>query len=146
MIVVLPLAGRSIDLSTVLIVEDEMIIALDLEQTLVAAGFATLGPARSVEAARPMIEERNFDVALVDLELQGALATPLVERLRDLAIPFAFITGFDREDLPEQFGADVVIAKPWDPAELVEAVARLCSKAHRPRSGLPERGCGCNDR
>ena len=50
-----------------------MIIALDLEQTLSAAGFWTIGPARSIEAALPMIEQRNFDVALIDLELQGAL-------------------------------------------------------------------------
>jgi DNA-binding response OmpR family regulator len=144
--IVLPLAGRSTDLSTVLIVEDEMIIALDLEQTLVAAGFATLGPARSVEAALPMIEQRNFDVALVDLELQGALATPVVQRLRDLAIPFAFITGFDREDLPEQFGTELVITKPWDPVDLVETVGRLCSRAHRPSPGPRNRGCNCNDR
>ena len=65
-------------MSTILIVEDEMIIALDLEQTLSAAGFSTIGPARSIEAALPMIEQRNFDVALIDLELQGALAIPRV--------------------------------------------------------------------
>jgi DNA-binding response OmpR family regulator len=140
-----PLDGRSTTLSTILIVEDEMIIALDLEQTLSAAGFSTIGPARSIEAALPMIEQRNFDVALIDLELQGALATPLVQRLRDLSIPFAFITGFDRDDLPEQFGTEVVISKPWDPADLVATVDKLCKKAHRPRSSSPERGCTCDD-
>lgn len=130
-------------MSTVLIVEDEMIIALDLEQTLLAAGFTTVGPVRSVEAALPLIEGGAFDVALVDLELQGSLATPVVQRLRELGIPFAFITGFERADLPEQFGTELVIPKPWHPEELVKTVAQLCRAAGRPHFGYRGRGCSC---
>jgi DNA-binding response OmpR family regulator len=132
-------------LRTVLIIEDEMIIALDLEQTLSGAGFATLGPARSIEAAMALVETESFDCALVDLELQGVLATSLVERLRTLGKKFAFVTGFDRGDLPEQFGTEPVITKPWEPSYVIETVRQLCAASSPRRAGGLERGCTCEE-
>lgn len=75
--------GRS-----VLLVEDEMMIAWDIEQTLTAAGMRVLGPAASVGSALRLIEDELPHAAILDLNLRGELVTPVARRLRQLGVPF----------------------------------------------------------
>lgn len=84
------LMGRS-----VLLVEDEMMIAWDIEQTLTHAGMRVLGPASSVSRAMRLIEAERPDAAILDLNLRGELVTPVAKRLRELEVPFVLATAYN---------------------------------------------------
>ena len=93
-----PLAGVRI-----LVVEDEPLIAMDIEERLLAAGGNVIGPAANPETARRLIAETAPDAALLDANLAGSRVDDLAVELRRRRIPFAFATGFGRESLPREF-------------------------------------------
>lgn len=97
----------------VLIVEDDPIIALDFEDTILGFGVKTIRTAGNVARALSMIADRAPDFALLDVGLVREKSFAVVERLDALKIPFVFVTGY---------GADVRL-----PAAL----------AHRPRLPKP---------
>lgn len=73
---------------SVLIVEDEFLIALDLQAMLEKQGHQVLGPVGRVEQALKLLMRVQPDVAVLDLNLYGQIATPVAERLRELRVPF----------------------------------------------------------
>jgi len=77
----------------VLVVEDEVLIAMLLEDALDEFGCTLKGPFRSLAGALAAAEEGDYDVALVDFNLQGEKATPLTRRLAELGRPFAISSG-----------------------------------------------------
>jgi DNA-binding response OmpR family regulator len=82
----LPLrAGTALHL--VLIAEDDSLIAMDLEDTLSHEGFYIVGPALSVAAALQLLEQTDPDAAVLDMNLNGELITPVAELLSERAIP-----------------------------------------------------------
>jgi CheY-like chemotaxis protein len=88
----------------VLIVEDDPIIALDFEDTILGFGVKTVRTAASVAKALEMIERRVPEFALLDVGLVREKSFAIAERLDALGIPFAFVTGY---------GADVGLPKPF---------------------------------
>ena len=75
--------GRS-----VLLVEDDLLVAWDIEQMLTAAGVRVLGPASSVGAALALLKTERPDAAILDLKLRGELVTPVARKLRHMGVPF----------------------------------------------------------
>jgi len=78
----------------VLLVEDEVLIALDLAQTLTAAGMRVMGPAGSVDTALQLIDDQRPDAAILDLNLGSELVTPVARRLRQINVPFVLSTAY----------------------------------------------------
>src|ERR1700710_2820946 len=78
----------------VLIVEDDPIIALDFEDTLLGFGVKTVRSAASVAKALDLIEQRPPEFALLDVSLIREKSFAVAERLAALKIPFAFVTGY----------------------------------------------------
>nr|WP_111298481.1 response regulator [Paracoccus saliphilus] len=76
------------DRFSVLVVEDEPLIALDVQMLLEQQGHHVLGPVDTVEKALRLLDNARPDVVILDLNLRGRLVTPVAERLRDLTIPF----------------------------------------------------------
>nr|WP_281362391.1 response regulator [Azospirillum melinis] len=113
---------------TVLIVEDEPLIAMSLEDALIDQGVACLGPAGSVSAALEMIEAGGFDIALLDVNLRGERVDAVADRLAGAGIPFIFTTGHGAEGLPDAHRTRPVIGKPFRDIDITDALAR-----HRPR-------------
>ncbi|MFO1143984.1 MAG: PAS domain S-box protein [Amaricoccus sp.] len=114
------LVGRRI-----LVVEDEPLIAMDIEEKLLSLGCTVIGPAPNPATARRLIAETAPDAALLDANLSGQRVDELALELRRRAIPFAFATGFGRESLPPEFGDAPILAKPFDGEQLVAMVRRL---------------------
>jgi DNA-binding NtrC family response regulator len=85
----------------VLIVEDDPIIALDFEDTILGFGVKTVRTAGTVTRALQLIEQRAPDFALLDIGLVREKSLAVAERLEALGIPFAFVTGY---------GADAAVA------------------------------------
>jgi two-component system, response regulator PdtaR len=118
--------------ATVLVVEDNSIIGLDLQLTLEAFGYRVLGPASSNEEVLAMLaRERRPDAAVVDLHLTDGLATPVTEALSALAIPFMLLTGSDDDDaaLP---GSAPQLDKPYVLDALERTVRKLLGRSIQP--------------
>jgi CheY-like chemotaxis protein len=98
----------------VLIVEDDPIIALDFEDTLLGFGVKTVRTAGSVAKALAMIEERPPDFALLDVSLIREKSFAVAERLDGLKIPYAFVTGYGVDTrLPAAFTGKPRLPKPY---------------------------------
>jgi CheY-like chemotaxis protein len=97
----------------VLVVEDDAIIALDFEDTIVGFGVKTVRTAASVSRALQLIDERAPDFALLDIGLMQEKSFAVAERLEALGIPFAFVTGYDGAGaLPATFAQRPRLPKP----------------------------------
>ncbi|HUL08464.1 MAG TPA: PAS domain S-box protein [Candidatus Acidoferrum sp.] len=109
----------------VLVVEDEPLIAMDIAATLTDAGCAVVGPASSVEEAKALIADAAFDAALLDANLGGRPVDELAAALTRQAIPFAFLTGYGREGLPEAYRHAPMIGKPFTPEHAFDVLGQL---------------------
>lgn len=109
----------------VLIVEDDPIIALDFEDTILGFGVATARTAASVSRALQMIAERVPDFALLDVGLvRGEKAFAIAERLDALNVPYVFITGYGGDiRLPASLTGKPTLTKPCS-SEALEAALR----------------------
>jgi CheY-like chemotaxis protein len=97
----------------VLIVEDDPIIALDFEDTILALGVTTVRTAGSVTRALEMIADRAPDFGVLDVGLVREKSFAVAERLDALEIPFAFVTGYSADvRLPKAFAQKPRLLKP----------------------------------
>src|SRR3984893_8500108 len=98
----------------VLIVEDDPIIALDFEDTILGFGVKTVRTAASVVKALEMIAARAPDFALLDVGLVHEKSFAIAERLEALKIPFIFVTGYGADvRLPAAFRNTPRLAQPY---------------------------------
>ena len=110
----------------ILVVEDESLIAMLVEDALIDAGAEVLGPAATVEEALALFESGNPNAAVLDINLARQVSTPVADLLADRGIPFVVATGYGAAGLSERHRGVPVLAKPYDPQELVETLARIC--------------------
>jgi CheY-like chemotaxis protein len=108
----------------VLVVEDEYLVALLLAEDLRAAGCVIAGPHVSLAAANAAVQGEPFDVAILDVNLNGEMVYPLAEQLTDRGIPLVFLSGYDIGHFPERFRTAPRVAKPHDRAALLGEIAR----------------------
>lgn len=98
----------------VLIVEDDPIIAIDFEDTVLGFGVKTVRTAPNVAKALAMIADRAPDFALLDVSLISEKSFAVAERLEALKIPYAFVTGYGADTLlPTAFAAKPRLPKPY---------------------------------
>ena len=110
--------------SRVLIVEDAVLLALELETGLSDAGATVVGPAYELEEALALLDQ-PIDAAVLDANLNGHSVTPVAEVLSQRGIPFVFATGYgETGGAPGGFDAPV-IRKPYDVTQVSAAVAEL---------------------
>lgn len=117
-------AGRSI-----LVVEDELLVGLQLSQDLEDQGHHVVGPACTIEQGVELIREGGFDCALIDLRLGEAISSPIAELLRQSKIPFALTTGYDEQHpIDRVFDGAPRLKKPYD-AGAVRALIQSLSRS-----------------
>jgi DNA-binding NtrC family response regulator len=107
----------------VLIVEDDPIIALGLEDTVLDLGVAVVRVASNVTTALQLIDDRVPEFALLDVGLVREKSFAVAERLAALQIPFAFSTGYGADGVPAAFADRPRLPKPC-PTDALEAVLR----------------------
>jgi CheY-like chemotaxis protein len=113
----------------VLIVEDDPIIALDFEQTILGFGAKTVRTAANVAKALEMIAVRAPDFALLDVGLIREKSFAVAELLDALDIPFVFVTGYEAT-LPAPFANRPKLPKPFSTKEL-KALMKSLNRASR---------------
>ena len=112
--------GRS-----VLVVEDEVIVAWLLEDMLADLGCAVVGPAANVNQALAMIDAAAIDVAVLDVNLNGEMSYPIADALAARGVPFVFVTGYDKNRMLDGYRTFPVLQKPFHRAELTVILAKL---------------------
>lgn len=103
----------------ILVVEDELVLALELESALDDAGYAVIGPAATLRDAASLLRAARPAAALLDVNIQGHPVVPLARQLAAVEVPFALHTAYAADYLsaPVLRGAPLV-PKPLDHAAL----------------------------
>ncbi|PBB34134.1 MAG: response regulator [Mesorhizobium sp.] len=114
----------------ILVLEDEFLIAMDVEQLCRDQGAAEV----TIVGDLAEIDLRDgfswFDAAIVDLMLGGTSTLDFAERLRSAGIPFVFASGYsDAEDLEGSFPEIKLVTKPYSGDDLIQALALACRRA-----------------
>jgi two-component SAPR family response regulator len=117
------------DRVSVLVVEDEMMIALDVQMMLEDNGYAVLGPVGSVEGALRLLDDTHPDAAVLDGNLRGRPVVPVAQRLRSLQIPFVLSSAYDIFPFEGSEALDGVenVRKPVTEAGLIAALEKALS-------------------
>ena len=117
---------------SILIVEDEPLIAMMLEDFLETLGHDVVGTCESVEEAMDRVEAGGFDVAIMDVQLKdGKQVWPVADRLAEEGKPFVIATGGHVDPPPAQHAAAPVLSKPYTIEAIEPALARACAQRAR---------------
>ena len=112
-------------LARVLVVEDEMMVAMYVEDLLTELGYEVAAMASGLDQALPLAREGSFDFAVLDINLNGRLSFPIADILRDRGIPFLFASGYGSKGLNDNYRNAVRIQKPFRSRDLAQAIARI---------------------
>jgi CheY-like chemotaxis protein len=114
--------------ATVLLVEDEGLVALMIEDMLEELGLKVVASAAQMPKACELATTASFDVALLDVNLGGQLVFPVARVLRDRRIPFLFSTGYGEPPVGEEFRDAPAIGKPFSIDQLKEKLRTLLQR------------------
>ncbi|HEY0205897.1 MAG TPA: response regulator [Acetobacteraceae bacterium] len=115
------LAGRRI-----LVVEDDMLIAVLIEEALQELGCTVVGPVGRLDAALHLAGNEALDAAILDVNIRGGLVYPVAERLRSRSVPIALASGYGDWALPAAFRDQPRLTKPFTRDDLEAQVRLLC--------------------
>ncbi len=122
----------------ILSVEDEYLLASELDRAVKAAGAAVLGPVPTVEEALGLLNgDTSPDVATIDNNLRGQMAYTLADELKARGVPFLFTTGYDQAVLPERHAAVCRMEKPVDTQKFMQELGRLRGSVDTPSGRKP---------
>lgn len=110
----------------ILVVEDEMMIALTIEETLGEMGCEVVGPVSKLSLALAAARDEAIDAAVLDVNIRGEPVFPVADILDARGIPLAFSSGYDDWALPEGFRGRQRLTKPFTGQELEAMVRSLC--------------------
>jgi DNA-binding response OmpR family regulator len=107
----------------VLVVEDEVLVAMMIEDVVAAIGHVVVGPSRDVRQALRLVD--GADCAVLDVNLNGELIYPVADALRRRGTPFIFVTGYGADGIRADYLDAPIIAKPFDEKILARAIREL---------------------
>jgi CheY-like chemotaxis protein len=118
----------------VLIVEDEIVVALFLEDLLAEFGYEIAGIVSHLDDA--MARPSDYDIALLDVHLNGRNVFEFADRLAACGTPFVFATGYGARGIPDRHCARPVLQKPFRPDELKRALEEVVAEEGDQRRGV----------
>jgi CheY-like chemotaxis protein len=115
----------SAQLRRALIVEDEVMVAMYVEELLTDLGYDTVAVATGLEQALSLARDGAFDFAVLDINLNGRLSFPVADVLSARGIPFLFASGYGCKGVNDNYKDAVRIQKPFRSRDLAQAIDRL---------------------
>ena len=112
----------------VLVIEDEMMVLMLIEDMLADLGCESVTAAATVDQALALLEVQVFDIAMLDLNLNGNNSHPVAAALATRGVPFVFSTGYTALDMRDGYRDRPMLKKPFQYEELVEVFTRLLSQ------------------
>jgi CheY-like chemotaxis protein len=113
----------ALDAKRILVVEDEVLIAVMVSDMLAGLGATVVGPATTIQAGLALAGSESFDAAVLDINVRGERIDPIADLLVARGIPMLFATGYGVAAIAERQGASV-IDKPYTQEKLASALAR----------------------
>lgn len=112
----------------VLLVEDQMIVAMQIEDMLHAAGCEVVGPVGTLQAAITLAHAEALDAAVLDINLDGEKVYPAAEELQARGIPFILATGYGESTLPEKWRNQPRLNKPYRREQLEQLLRSVAGR------------------
>ena len=109
----------------ILMVEDEPLIALDVESVLLDAGYEIGGVAGTLDKALAIVEGGLCDAAILDANLNGVNSAPIAEALTARGLPFMVVSGYSAEQQAEALRAGPILQKPASQDRLLSTLERI---------------------
>ena len=114
---------------SILVVEDEMMVLLMIEDMLEDFGCENCASAATCDQAIKHLGERNFDAAILDINLNGERSDKVAGALVEKGVPFMFCSGNTVDDLPPQFRSYPFIRKPFSYEGLINKITEITRDA-----------------
>ena len=112
----------------VLVVEDEMTVAMLIEDMVSELAYEVAAVVPRLEDAMRLLDSETFDLAMLDVHLNGKTVFPFAAELELREIPFLFATAYGARGIPEEFRSHPVLQKPFGPMELRRALMELSGR------------------
>lgn len=116
----------------ILVAEDEIVLAMEMEDTIIAAGGMVLGPVTSVPDALGLLQAAKADggisAAVINLRLGQCTTTRLADALTEQGVPFIYATGYNSHGDIDAHQYAMVLDKPYTPPALLQALESLLAR------------------
>ena len=112
----------------VLVVEDEMTVAMLIEDMVAELAYEVAAVVPRLEDAMRLLDSDSFDLAMLDVHLNGKTVFPFAAELDARGIPYLFSTAYGVRGIPEEFRCHQVLQKPFGPVELRRALMDLSGR------------------
>lgn len=122
------MASDSLAGCRVLVVEDETLIAVEIEETLRELGCVVVGAVGKLDAALRLAADEALDAAILDVAIRGGHVFPVAEQLLARGVPFVLASGYGDWSLPETLRDQPRLTKPFTPADLEQQIKLLCAR------------------
>ena len=106
-----------------------MTVAMLIEDMVTELEYELAGVAPRLEDAMHLLDRDSFDIAMLDVHLNGKTVFPFAAALKAREIPFLFATAYGARGIPEEFAGQMVLQKPFGPVELRRALTALSGHA-----------------
>jgi DNA-binding NtrC family response regulator len=121
----------SLDGRRILMVEDSPVVAVACEDMLRDMGCVVIGPAINMAAALKLAADEALDGAVVDINIRGGKAFPVLKILADRGIPFLLASGYADWSMPDEWQGRPRLAKPYSPNSMHESLRELLGRESR---------------
>ena len=111
--------------ATVLVVEDEYLVAVLIQDMLESAGCVVTGPIPRLAEALDAVDRGSYDAAVLDINLGGERIDPVAAALSGRNVPFVFVTGYGSGGLPSEYAGRPRVCKPFKIADLLGALSNI---------------------
>jgi CheY-like chemotaxis protein len=117
--------------SGILLVEDEALIRMMIAEMVEELGHRVVAEAGNVETGCELAQNASFDLALLDINLDGSSSAPVAEIIEKRGLPFLFVSGYGLAGLPQGFRERPVLQKPFPSPSSATRLARSSLKPER---------------
>ncbi|WP_424631262.1 response regulator [Bradyrhizobium sp. SYSU BS000235] len=107
---------------SILLVEDEVMIRMMVADMLEELGYIIAGEAGDIDEAIRLVQAIDFDLAILDVNVNGKVISPVAEAVQMRNRPFVFATGYGAQGLPEKFRDRPALEKPFQMETLARAI------------------------
>lgn len=114
----------------VLVVDDEVLVAMLITDMLEDLGHQVIGPAHDLNEGLTLARTGVFDCAILDISLNGRSSAPIAEALRERGVPFMFASGYPPDPDDAQFRGVPLLQKPFNLRQVEDALANEALRAH----------------
>lgn len=108
----------------IIVIEDEPLISLDIEQAVSDAGCDVAGFARTADQGLVLLDTVACDGAVLDANLNGHSAKPIIDRLKATKVPYIVVSGYSRDQLDFLDDTALLIGKPFNLSELTSTIRK----------------------